>query len=262
MTQAAPERHPEIPGEAIRLADQEKWEMRSGDEVRLYRPDGTLYMVSRQNEGVFEGAFQVFHPDGQVAKRGEYRAGNLEGDLVAFASDSELGEPLRGCCVPEGARQLRARYEKGELLYEKFLDAEGRALLSDGSLCPPRPEALPELAQFDEGERRWVVGPDANGHSASEVSNALWRVYDEGGTLVEEARFDEGFKVMSRCLAGDGQTKEELHLSAAGPPQRSLPAAFRARRAEPLPGCPGGRGARRVRRRSAGRALDVPRRRR
>jgi tetratricopeptide (TPR) repeat protein len=214
MTQAAPERHPEIPGEATWLADQEKWETRSGEEVRLYRPDGTLYMVSRHCDGVPEGEFQVFHPDGQIAKRGHYRAGNLEGDLYAFASDSELGEPLRGCCVPEGARQLRARYEKGELLYEKFLDADGRALLSDGSLCPSRPEALPELAQFDESERRWVVGPDANGQSAT--PDALWRVYDEGGTLVEEARFDEGFKVMSRCLSGDGQTREELHLSRQG----------------------------------------------
>jgi hypothetical protein len=214
MSQAAPERHPEIPGEATWLADQEKWETRSGDEVRLYRPDGSLFMVSRQREGVPEGDFEIFHPDGQVAKRGRYQAGNLEGDVVAFVSDSELGEPLRGCCVPEGARQLRAHYEKGELMYEKFLDGEGRALLSDGSLCPPRPEALPELAQFDEAERRWVVGPAANGQPVS--PDALWRVYDEGGALVEEANFDDGFKVMSRCLAGDGQIKEELHLSRQG----------------------------------------------
>jgi hypothetical protein len=214
MTQAAPERHPEIPGDATWLSEQEKWETRAGDEVRLYRPDGTLYMVSRQREGVPEGDFEIFHPDGQVARRGHYRAGNLEGDLLAFASDTAEGEPLRGCCVPQGARQLRARYEKGELLYEKFLDGEGRALLSDGSLCPPRPEALPELAQFDESERRWVVGPDASGQAVS--SDALWRVYDEGGALVEEARFDEGFKVMSRCLSGGGHIKEEAHMSRAG----------------------------------------------
>lgn len=208
MTEAVPDRHPDIPAGATWLPEQEKWEARSSEEVRLYRLDGTLYMVTRQRDGVLDGEFKVFHPDGRVARQGCYRGGNLEGDLVAFVSDAENGEPLRGCCVPAGARELRARYEKGELLYERFLDAEGRSLLSDGSLCPERPAALPEEAQFDEGDRRWVVGPGAAGD--------LWRVYDEGGGLVEEARFEEGFKVMSRSLAPDGQVREEVHLSRQG----------------------------------------------
>ena len=167
MTQAAPERHPEIPGEATWLADQEKWETRSGERGAPVPPRRhPVHGQPPRARASPRATSRCFTPTARSPSAAVTGAGNLEGDLVAFASDSELGEPLRGCCVPEGARQLRARYEKGELLYEKFLDADGRALLSDGSLCPPRPEALPELAQFDESERRWVVGPDANGQSA------------------------------------------------------------------------------------------------
>jgi hypothetical protein len=237
MTQAAPERHPDIPAGATWLPDQEKWEARSaagaprspadGDltEVRLYRTDGTLYMLCHQRGGVLEGEFQILHPDGRVARRGRYVAGNLEGDLVAFAPAGESGEPLRNCCVPDGARELRARYEKGELQYERFLDAQGRALLSDGSLCPERPAAVPDGAQFDEGDRRWVAGPgDLHAHelagngpgAAGLETERPWRMYDESGVLVEEARFDNGFKVYSRTVAPDGTTREEMHLSKQG----------------------------------------------
>ena len=215
MSEVPPERHPDIPAGATWLPELEKWQIQSdaaaGDELRLYRPDGTLYMVSQQNHGVEDGPFQIFHPDGQLARRGHYQGGKLDGELHAFAADGEASEPLRGCCVPEGARQLRARYQAGELLHERFFDQQGRALLADGSLCPDRPSRVPEAAQFDEGDRRWVVGPESQ-----PVSGEPWRMYDTEGVLVEEARFQDGYKVWTRGLAPDGDTREEARLSPQG----------------------------------------------
>ena len=79
------------------------------------------------------------------------------------------------CCVPPGAARLCERYRAGEFLVEVFYDREGRAILSDGRLCPVRPEGLPELAAFDEARSGWTLR-----------SRDLDRFWTERGVLVEE----------------------------------------------------------------------------
>jgi hypothetical protein len=212
-----PERHPEIPGDATWVEEAEKWEVVARDasgakdgDCSLFRSDGSLYMRSRYVAGVQQGPFVAYHPDGRVAREGQYENGELIGALTAYAPEGEEGEPLRSCCVPANAWQMRACYEQGQLLYQRFFDREGRALLSDGSLRPARPPGLPERADFDEGDRRWGVPP------LPEEPDQLWRFYREDGALDEEARFDQGFKVLTRLRARDGSVKQETHLDRNG----------------------------------------------
>jgi hypothetical protein len=218
----APERRPEIPAEAVWIPELERWEAggngagngsptKSG-EVRQYRADGTLYMVCRYENGVQEGPFTIYHPDGGVARQGRYQAGDLHGPLEARAgaAGGAEAEPLRACCVPPNAHLMRSEYDRGQLVYERFFDAQERLLLSDGSLYPDRPPGLPERAVFEEGHGdadRWMATP-----APGAPADAPWRFYDRAGVLCEEARFDEGWKVWTRSLRPDGRLIEETGM--------------------------------------------------
>ena len=212
-----PERHPEIPVDAVWVEESDRWEVVPRDpagskegECRLFRRDGTLYMRSRYVAGRQEGGFVAYHPDGRIAREGRYDGGELVGDLTAYAPESEEGEPLRPCCVPPNAWQMRAQYERGQLLFQRFFDREGRALLSDGSICPSPPPGLSARADYDEHDKRWSVPP------ASDAPAEPWRFYRQDGTLEEEARFEDGFKVFSRLQAADGSLRQETHFDKNG----------------------------------------------
>ena len=101
--------------------------------------------------------------------------GRVDGLVTAYVSDDPAGERLRSCCVPPGAARLCERYREGDFLVEVFYDRQGRAILSDGRLCPARPEGLPELAQFDESRGGWT-----------QRSRELDRFWSENGMLTEE----------------------------------------------------------------------------
>jgi hypothetical protein len=181
-------------------------------ELRRYRPDdGSLYLISATDEsGAQHGPFTLFHRDGRVAREGRYERGVIHGLVVAYAPEAEdAGEPLRGCCVPEGARMLKAEYDRGNLVYERFFDGEARVLLSDGRVAPERPAGLSERAYFEESEDRWAVPPATD-------PEADRRFHDQEGVLVEEARFKEGLKCWSRLLARDGGVREEVHINPEG----------------------------------------------
>src|SRR5690242_13493266 len=76
----------------------------------------------RDDAGRWHGAFTAFRADGSVVARATYAHGELDGVLSRY-SDGAPGEAaLRPCCVPPGAREIRARYRAGRLLEEIFYD--------------------------------------------------------------------------------------------------------------------------------------------
>jgi len=192
--------------------DAGKWEVSRKDaqgtregECLLYRDDGTLYSRTRFVAGLQDGPFFVYHPDGAVAREGRYVAGRVDGTVTAYASAEPGGEMIRKCCVPPGAARLCERYREGEFLLEVFYDREGRAILSDGRLCPARPDGLPELAQFDESRGGWALR-----------SRELDRFWDEGGTLTdevanprEEVRTERSFDRSGRLLQEASYGKDD-----------------------------------------------------
>jgi len=185
--------------------DAGKWEVSRKDaqggrdgECLLYRDDGTLYSRSLFVAGLQDGPFFIYHPDGAVAREGKYVAGRVDGTVTAYASDDPDGEMLRKCCVPPGAARLSERYRQGEFLLEVFYDREGRAILSDGRLCPARPDGLPELAQFDESRSGWALR-----------SRELDRFWDEGGRLTDEVANPREEVRTERSFDGSGRLVQE-----------------------------------------------------
>jgi len=205
-------------------AEAGKWEVSRKDgagvregECLLYRDDGTLYARSHFVAGLQDGPFFLYHRNGDVAREGRYVAGRVDGTVTAYASEAQDGERLRSCCVPPGAARLCERYREGEFLLEVFYDRQGRAILSDGRLCPTRPEGLPELAHFDESRGGWT-----------QRSRELDRFWDERGTLTEEnERGRDGARVIRRFDAG-GALREEAAYAGDdrldGPFWRRFPA--------------------------------------
>jgi hypothetical protein len=94
---------------------------------------------------------------GDVAREGNYVGGRIDGTVNAYASDDPSGERIRACRVPPGAARLSERWRRGDFLLEVFYDRQGRAILSDGRLCPSQPDGLPELTQYDESRNGWVL---------------------------------------------------------------------------------------------------------
>jgi hypothetical protein len=213
----APERHPAIPAAAVWNEEIQQWELGALDgsgqktgEHRSFRPDGSLYLRCAYQAGRREGAFAYYHPDGKLAREGTCVGGEVDGVLTAYASDLPDAEPLRSCCVPQGAARLRAEYIRGELQVERFLDTEDRVLLSDGRVRPSVPAGLPETAEYEEFGQRWSVGPGPR------ATSGLWRAYTEDGRLDEETECDEGRKIFSRLYGRDGQPRQEAHFDLEG----------------------------------------------
>jgi antitoxin component YwqK of YwqJK toxin-antitoxin module len=204
------------PPEAVFDAEAQAWEVCERDaegrrhgECRLYRQDGSLKLHCQYRAGVLSGPFTGYHPGGATARRGEFVAGKLHGPVTRFAGEKLGSEPLRACCVPPGATELRSSYVEGQLVRELFVDAAGRPLSSDGTPWPERTAGVPEEAEFDDNSGRWCVrgsGTAANehtvryygldGHLLEEVELAgsrrrAARRFDASGALIEEQHFDE-----------------------------------------------------------------------
>jgi hypothetical protein len=212
---AAPLRPTAVPETAVWNAEVNKWEVVRRDahgardgECLLYRDDGTLYSRALFAAGVQEGPFFVYHRDGSVAREGTFVGGRADGTITAYASTDPTGERIRVCCVPPGAARLCERYAAGEFLFEVFYDREGRALLSDGRLCPPRPASLPELAQFEESRGGWALR-----------SGALDRIWDESGTLLEEIVNPRSPVRTVRRFDRDGRVLQETAFTTDDRPQ-------------------------------------------
>ena len=209
---APPERPAAVPEAGVWNAEVGRWEVsrRNGDGARdgeclFYRDDGTLYSRSRFVAGVQDGAFFVYHRDGAVAREGKYVGGRVDGLVTAYVSDDPAGERLRSCCVPPGATRLCERYREGDFLVEVFYDRQGRAILSDGRLCPARPEGLPELAQFDESRGGWT-----------QRSRELDRFWSENGMLTEENLHGRDGARIVRRFDVDEALQEEAGFTADG----------------------------------------------
>jgi antitoxin component YwqK of YwqJK toxin-antitoxin module len=212
-----PERHPDIPVGAVWVEEMEKWQEGSANgteskegECRFFRPDGSLYMRCRFRGGLQEGPFVLYHPNGQLAREGNYRSGEVHGPVTAYASDAPTPELLRGCCVPEGAWQMRAEYDNGRLLSERFFDRQGRALLSDGSLRPEPPAGLPGDVDYDEYSHRWTLAP------AGGSETGMWCYFTETGRLEEEVEYVEGQRTRARLFGREGGIREETGFDSEG----------------------------------------------
>jgi hypothetical protein len=220
----APSRPADVPEAGVWNAEAGKWEVSRKDgqgardgECLLYRDDGTLYARHHFVAGLQDGPFFIYHRNGEVAREGRYVAGRVDGTVTAYVSDDPQGERLRACCVPPGAARLCERYREGEYLLELFYDRQGRVILSDGRLCPARPEGLPDLAHFDESRGGWT-----------QRSREIDRFWDENGTLIEEyERGRDGARVVRHFDAG-GAPREEASYAGDdrldGPFWRRFPA--------------------------------------
>ncbi|HET9955248.1 MAG TPA: hypothetical protein VFQ61_12125 [Polyangiaceae bacterium] len=233
-----PERPPNVPRSARWSPSEQVWEQYSLDEFgqvdgeyRAFRRDGSLWFSCVFANGARSGPFQAFHPGGTLAREGQFVEGELDGLIVAYRSDEAGAEQLRPCCVPETARRMHARYERGRQMWERFLDEEGRLLLSDGSLAPTRPEGLPEHASYDELGGRWVCfdsepsekndpsGGDALGTSPGDPAGGLTgtaRYFDMNGRLVQEDTYVNDCKLRTRSYWPNGTLRRDESLDSRG----------------------------------------------
>jgi hypothetical protein len=230
----APARPASVPAEAVWSEDVESWEIggRSADGRRrglctFYRPDGQLYLRGEFEAGVQHGPFSMFHPDGTVAREGTFTRGELDGDLVAHASENPTTVPLRGCCVPENARTLRAMYRQGQLVREAFYDAEDHELSPEGVRIPDRPASVPPEARFDDISWRWRI------RTAKDPGSHIDRYLTPEGALSEELEYSGGVKVTQRLFDAQGRLRETSGFDAEG--RLHGPALKRVPDGEPSP---------------------------
>lgn len=181
-------------------------------ECRVYRADGSLKLRCQYEHGALNGPFTAYHPDGTLARQGVYVAGKLDGIVTSFASTGPHAEPLRSCCVPPGATELRTTYDAGLRVRELFVDAEGRPLTSDGTPWPERPASVPADAELEEQSSRWRAVQLVD----READRWLNRYYSLAGVLVEEVSVEQSRRRRSRRFAASGELVEELHFDERG----------------------------------------------
>ncbi|HVV17179.1 MAG TPA: hypothetical protein VHH90_08250 [Polyangia bacterium] len=222
MSAPAPPRPAPVPAAAVWNAESGEWELcatgpdgaRHGECV-TFRADGALQERRAFVNGVPDGPFTVYHPDGQIARRGKFVAGSIEGIVSSFAGGPD-GDPLRPCCVPAGAVRLDIRYEAGAIVQEEFFDAAGRAVLADGTPRPARPPGVPEDADYDPSSGDW-----------SRWRRTEHRVWSAAGVLVREVELDAGVRRAERSFDDEGELRESSAFDGQqrshGPYRRRFP---------------------------------------
>lgn len=165
-------------------------------------------LAERDDAGRLHGPFTSFRPDGVLVSRATYAHGELDGVVWRYSDGTPSGPALRACCVPPGARELRARYEVGRLVEEVFYDGEGRPLCEDGTPWPERRGDVPADARYDETALRFVARLehadgsttlryfDPEGFRADEIDGTagqarVHRRYFQDGTLAEQTALDD-----------------------------------------------------------------------
>jgi len=181
---------------------------RSGP-ARGWSEQGVLAFECTYAGGRLEGAFKRLHADGSVFMQGTYEKGFLQGVVQKFVDANGSGEPLRGCCVPDGATRMDAHYSGGQVLDETFFDASGNALMSDGSLRPSHPEGIPADARYDEAIERFYKG---SVDPRSLLSEGLWTYWRVDGSVSEESTFEGGKRVLVRRFDERGRWHESMEL--------------------------------------------------
>jgi antitoxin component YwqK of YwqJK toxin-antitoxin module len=206
-----------VPENATYDAELEGWAVvqkdghgRRAGEALTYREDGSLQARSYYREGVLDGPFAAFHPNGQLAREGRYSLGKLDGEVVAYRSDAPTPLSLRGCCVPAEAWQLRSLYRDGRLTRQVFYDRDGRPMTSEGALWPERPAAVPEQADFDELSARWRL------RSEREDSAHVDAYFGRDGARVEETEYRAGKASARRRFGEANSIVEECHYGVDG----------------------------------------------
>jgi antitoxin component YwqK of YwqJK toxin-antitoxin module len=206
-----------LPADAAFNSEFDAWEQSEKDAAgvrhgscRLYRSDGSLKLECRFSAGVLSGPFTAYHPKGELARRGSYLDGKFDGTVASFASDDANAEPLRTCCVPPGARELRAVYSAGVMERETFFDAEGRALCSDGTPWPERAASVPEDVEYDAGAGCWRLSSSGAGGST------LYRYFALDGARIQEDEFVSGHRRSTRRYDARGELADERHFDEGG----------------------------------------------
>lgn len=156
------------------------------------------------------GPVSTYHPNGELASRGEYVDGKLEGVLFRFVTSDGSGEPLAPCCVPAGASELRATFKHGLLMHETYFNRAGRPLCGDGTPWPERPAATPETARYDESSARYFEEYERAGGEQGT------RFFDGEGRIAEELDLTGGRLVGRRRFAPDGLCVESWSLDGHG----------------------------------------------
>lgn len=192
---------PELGG--FEIAETDEHGRRSG-ECRVFRAtDGTLDWVCTYREGVRDGPFTRFHPNGQTAQRGRFAQGILDGEVVAYASDGATDLLLQPCCVPPGAWELRSRYHGGRLVRQVFYDREGWPLTRAGTRWPARPATVDPDAEYDDDSGLWLL------RNELDERRLLLRRYTADGVPLSETEYHYGKKTRERRLNAAGLPRDE-----------------------------------------------------
>lgn len=188
-----PERPASVPAAAVYNAESELWEL-----------------AERDAHGLLHGAFSTFHVNGALVMRGSHHAGKLDGTIFRFTDGSAGSRPLRPCCVPPGARELRTRYRAGTFVDETFLDEHGRPLTDDGTPWPERAPGVPQTARYEPANGRYLDRVD---HSSDRTT---LRVFHPNGALEEEVELTHGRARVHRRFAPDESCREQTELDERG----------------------------------------------
>jgi hypothetical protein len=200
-----PVRPASVPADAVYNADSALWEL-----------------AERDAQGLLHGAFSTFHTDGALVMRGSHHEGKLDGTVSRFTDGSAGSRPLRVCCVPPGARELRTRYRAGAFLDETFFDEHGRPLTDDGTPWPERAPGVPPTARYEPANGRYLERIE---HGSERTT---LRVFHPNGALEEAVEFTHGHARVHRHFAADASCREQTELDERGAWHGSFFAHFSA----------------------------------
>jgi antitoxin component YwqK of YwqJK toxin-antitoxin module len=203
----------------------------SVDEDAVYGFDDELwfYGLGAQAFEQREGTWTWWNKRGRKQLENFYQAGTLRRQRW-FRDDGSV--EVESLCDTRG-KKIRQRH----------LDANGEDITSAGEPLRERPAAVPENAEFDTEDERWIAGEGVSGTTPREGLWSWWtpsgvlamqREYCEGEQRVERKYHDNGKLFVERCKDEAGRKTREAFFYDDGDLNHSIDRTYEGDQLETL----------------------------
>lgn len=187
-----PKRPSNLPESAFWQGSKSRWEMggyknkKPVGEWFFWRKEGILWMEMNFNEnGIFDGAYKRYHPDGTLSQEGNYINGKLDGWIKYYrvGSGKSSSEPFPSEVYNYQIVQAQIFHLEGRKLASRYFLANGQQV---DIYARHKPKNIEESAWWNDREYQWETGE----FNKEAKKTGKWYSWRYAGTLACEVDYN------------------------------------------------------------------------
>ena len=182
-------------------------------EKKEYYPNEQIKSITKYKDGLYEGYFIGYHPNGMIAYEGNGVKGKVEGDYFKYNTKGALTEHLY--FVNNQKKGYQNQYTKGADLYYRYYTEEGKELKTQRFFLEPEASQEVELLEgtgLFEMTHPTTNEPRVRSNMVEGINEGKYALYYDNGQLEYEATYlDDKLHGEARRYYNDGTLEYSRH---------------------------------------------------